>query len=424
LLAACNPVVAHLKDGSVDDAAPDAPTHGMVRIQIYDPAGTGAVVTGVPVVFVEADDTQVGHPVTDANGYVSADVHAGASATLVITMGNTTQLETLLGLKPGDDIILGPRRDPSSDAGNFTVSFATYPGATSYIVYGPCGSTSTGSSPVTLSMYNNCKQDMMNLLVVAYDSSGPIAALSKTGVTFQAGGSTAVTGSYQFVQQMNASYTNIPSNISNIDVSRSVPDQYGFNDEKNATPMNGTFSTTLFAPQGPSALITTNVNHMTNNGRQTVQEKIAGNALTHGMDVGATLLPWLGAPTFDVATHKLTVPVDNTGTSGDAPDVFFAETSYSRGVDPNIQRFDWLVIGATPSDVTMPTLPMEVGDVMPKSTDMGSSGVAALAESDALTGYDVIRQDVFTLITSVTDPIHPSATKTRMSINFGSLGVR
>jgi len=425
LIAACEPAtLRHTPDATTGDGSPDAPTHGMVRIQIYDPADTGAVVTGVPVVFVNPDDTQVGHPVTDSNGYVTADVKVGASATLVITTGNRTELETLLGLKPGDDIILGPRRGQSTDAGTFQVSFTTYSGATSYVVYGPCGSSSNSTPPVTLQMYANCKLDSMDLLVVAMDANGiALASLAKPGVTFQSGGSTAVSGTYTGVSQMTASYTDIPAAVTNIDIGRAVPDQYGYSDDKSATPMNGTFSTSLIAPQGAKALITTNVNNM-GSGRQTIQEMVAGNVLTHGMDVGATLLPWLGQPTWDLATAKLTVPVDNTGTSGDAPDVFFAQATYQRGTSPNVTYFDWLVIGATPGDVTMPTMPMEVGDVMPKATDTGASALSAMAESDMLTGYDVIRQDVFTLITSVTDPTHPTATKTRMSINFGNVGVR
>lgn len=426
VIAACSPAVAHLKDGPTEpDTGSNTPDHGTVRIKIYDPADTGAVVTGVPVVFVEADDTLVGHPVTDTDGVVTADVHAGASATLVITTGNRTELETLLGLKPGDDIILGPRRGPSTDAGTFTVSFATYSGASNYTVYGPCGSTSSATSPASLQMSSNCKLDTMDLLVVASDATGtPLASLTKTSVTFQAGGSTAITGTYQSVQQMTASYTNIPAAASTIDIARAVPDQYGFSDDRSGTPANGTFSTSLAAPQGGKALITTTATNSATNGQQTIQEVIAGNALTHGMDVGATLLPWLGAATFDLTTHRLTVPVDATGTSGDAPDVFFAQASYQRGVSPNIQYFDWLVIGATPGDQTMPTMPMEVGDVMPKATDTAASGLAVIAESDMLAGYDVIRQDVFTLITSVTDPTHPSATKTRMSINFGRAAAR
>jgi hypothetical protein len=420
-IAACSPVVAKFQDGSTgDDAAADAPTHGMVRVTVYDPAGTGVVVTGVPVVFVEADGTQVGHPVTDANGVVSADVHAGASATVVITMPSGSQMSTLLGLEPGDDIIFGPRGRDSADAGTFAVSFPTFSGAASYEVYGPCGSASTAGTSVTLGMDTVCKQDTMDLLVVAMDAGGnPIAALQKTGVTFTAGGSTAVTGTYQFVSQFTASYTDIPAAVTRVGFRREVPDDYGYSSNGTGTPSSGTFSASVPGPQGASALVSTDVINNTTGGQQTITQQIQGNALTYGMDVGTTLLPWIGQLSLDLAAHTIVIPIDNTGTSGDAPDVFFAQAGYDRGTSPSVQHFTWLVVGATPGDVTLPTLPPEVGDVMPKPTDTALDPLAALAESDALSGYDVIRQDVFTLINSVTDPVHPQAGRTRLSINFG-----
>ena len=422
VIAACSPAVANFKDASPDDAAPDAPTHGMVRVKVYDPANTGAVVTGVPVVFVEADGTQVGHPVTDPDGVVTADVHAGASATVVITTTSGTQMSTLLGLKPGDDIIFGPRNGDSTEAGTFTVSFQTYSGAASYVVYGPCGSTSTAGASATLDMATRCKQDTMDVLVVAMDVNGnPIAALQKTGVAFTAGGSTSVTGTYQFVSQFTASYTDVPAAVTSMNFSRAVPDDYGYSSFNSGTPSSGTFSASVPGPQGATALVTTNVSNNATGGQQTIAQQIQGNALTYGMDVGTTLLPWVGQPSLDLAAHKLVIPIDNAGTSGDAPDVFFGQAAYDRGVAPNQQHFSWLVIGATPGDVTLPTLPPEVGDVMPKPTDSALQPLAALAESDALSGYDVIRQDVFTLINSATDPVHPQAGKTRLSVNFGGV---
>jgi hypothetical protein len=423
LIAACDPVVAHTPDAGAD-ATPDAPTHGMVRVQIYDPHPTGAVVTGVPVVFIEADGTQVGHPTTDSQGYASADVHAGASATVVITTQGSTQMTTLLGLKPGDDIILGPRRGTPTDAGTFTVSWPSYGGGVGqYYVYGPCGGTNTGPSALqaTLSMKSDCKQDTMDLLLIAEDSNGnPLGYLTKTGVAFAAGGSTALTGSYDSVSSFTASYTNIPPNVTSIDYSRNMPDGYGFSRGSSGSPMSGTFSTSVPAPQGSKAQVTTDINNSASGAEQTFVFGIQGNALTYGMDVGATALPWLGKPMLDAANHRITVSVDPTGTSNDKPDAFFAQTSYSRTVNGTAQSFAWLLLSATPGDVTMPTLPPEVGDVMPKADDTVGFTAAAMVESDAIDGYDTIRQDIYLTVLSVTDPIHPTAGKTRESINFGN----
>jgi hypothetical protein len=417
-IAACSPVVAKFQDGSTDDAAADAPTHGMVRVKVFDPNDTGAVVTGVPVVFVEADDTLISHPVTDQDGVATADVHVGASATVVITTQGSTQMTTLLGLKPGDDIILGPRRGTPTDAGNFTVSFATFSGAASYTVYGPCGGTGTTTSPVVLPMQSDCKQDTMDLLVVAYDANNnPLASLTKTGVTFAAGGSTAITGTYQGVSTFTASYTNVPAAVTEIDYTRELPDDYGFTRGNSGVPSNGTFSSSVPAVQGGKALVLTNI--ATNMGaQQTLQQSIQGNALTYGMDVGATLLPWVGTPAVDIANHKITVAIDPTGTSGDMPDVFAAQTSYSRTVNQTTERYAWLALGPTPGDIVLPTLPPEVGDVMPKPGDTLETTLAISLESDAIESYDTIRQDIYTTVQSVTIPIHPMTTNTRECTNI------
>ena len=151
-------------------------------------------------------------------------------------------MTTLLGLKPDDDIILGPRRGTPTSAGSFTASFATYSGATNYTVYGPCGATNSTTSPVGLRMQSDCKQDTMDLLVVANDANGnPLASLTKTGVTFAAGGSTAcVTGTYQVVSNFTASYTNVSATVTSIDFARELPDNDGFIRGASGVPASGT----------------------------------------------------------------------------------------------------------------------------------------------------------------------------------------
>jgi hypothetical protein len=336
----------------------------------------------------------------------------------VITTQGSTQMTTLLGLKPGDDIILGPRRGTPTGAGNFTVSFATYPGATNYTVYGPCGGTNSTASPVVLPMQSDCKQDTMDLFVVAYDANGnPLASLTKTGVTFAAGGSTAITGTYQGVSNFTASYTNVPAVVTEINYTRQLPDDFGFTRGGGGAPSGGTYSSSAPAVQGQAAIVLTSIS-TASGAEQTLQQSIQGNALTYGRDVGATLLPWLGSPMVDFASHKVTVAVDPTGTSGDLPDVFAVQTSYSRTVDQTTQRFGWIALGPTPGDIVLPTMPPEVGDVMPKDGDILQTALAISLESDAIDSYDTIRQDIFSTIQGVDDPIHPMAVKTRQCSNF------
>jgi len=412
-LAACSPVVAHTPDAPPTiDSSPDAPGHGMVSVKVYDPNNTAAVVVGVPVVFIEADGTQVGHPATGADGVASADVHANATATVVITTQGSTQMQTVTGLQPGDMIILGPTNGTPTSAGTFSVTFPSFSGATNYDVYGPCGSTNGTALTLVLQMQTDCKLDTMDITVVPKDASGnPLVYLTKTGVAFVAGGSTTVTGNYTGLSPFTASYTNINAIVTSINVSRAVPDGLGFSKSTQGTPANGTLSLLAPGPAGTKAIVTSNFSTAT--GGQLFQQAIPGNGQTYGLDVGASLLPWLGAPTYDLTTHKLTVTTDTTGTTNDAPDLFFAQAAYSRTVGMTTTSYAWLIFAAAPGELTLPTLPVDVGDVMSKATDTPQGTFAGMVEADTLNGYNDVRLDVYKKTNSVTDPPHPTAMRVR-----------
>ena len=319
VVAACDPVVdKHTPDGHVADASPDAQTHGMVSLKVYDPNNTGAVVVGAPVVFIEADGTLVGHPSTGSDGIAMADVHKGASATVVITTQGSTQMQTIIALTPGDTIVLGPNTPPQTTDGTFVVSFPAYPGTANYRVYGPCGSGFSTVSPQTLTMYSDCKLATMDLQVIAYDQNdNPLAYIDKPAVAYTAGGNTTIAPSYLPMSTFTASYTNIDPAITSISMNRTVPDGYGPGGGTAGAPANGTFTATAIGPQGTDATIQTRAI----NGRleNVVIQKIPGNSLTYGLDVGATLLPWIGQPTFDVPSRKISVPITTTGTTMDQP---------------------------------------------------------------------------------------------------------
>src|SRR5690242_16090055 len=108
-IVACKPVEAKLPDASMthQDGAVDAPP-SPVTVTVYDLGSTGAVVPGVPVVFVNPNGTAVAHPVTDAQGKASAIVQTGATVTVVYEPQPARyQLFTYQAVKPGDNIIVG-----------------------------------------------------------------------------------------------------------------------------------------------------------------------------------------------------------------------------------------------------------------------------------------------------------------------------
>src|SRR4029077_8100117 len=106
---------------------------GTVRVTVLDPSGTGAPAVGANVVFLDPDGMLVKRVATDTSGKANADVLPGASVTSIALINTTQyQLQTVLGVKPGDDLVLGSKTADSSTAGTFTVTYPALSGATSY----------------------------------------------------------------------------------------------------------------------------------------------------------------------------------------------------------------------------------------------------------------------------------------------------
>ncbi len=423
-IGACDPAtLKHTPDAAKQsDAAPDAPPpHGPVQVTVYDPNSQGTVVVGVPVVFIEADGTVVGRPLTDSTGVATSDVHANATATAVIAgaAGNPTTLMTVVGVQPNDKIILGNSVNSGSTMdGTFTINYPTYSGATSYNVVGPCGNYNAGNvTSYALTIYSNCKQSAMDILVVANNASNqPIAYLEKPNVPYTAGGSTFVSGTYLLPGTFNASYTNVDASIPNLSFNRQVPAGYaGYNSSTSGAPANGTVSLSGPAFNAQTSSVLTRI--IRSSQQNIVYQNMAGNATTYAMDVGATLLPWIGPVTADFANGKVMVPVDTTGTTNDPLDLFYLMFNYGRpdGSGGNLS-FRWYVIGQQPGDVTLPALPAEVGDVMPQATDTAGTTISVLVESTNLT-WDQVRAAPFDEIATLGAPTD-TTTRLRESAFF------
>lgn len=403
-VGACDPAtLKHTPDAAKQiDGAPDAPAHGPAQVTVYDPSNPAVPVVGVPVVFIEADGTVVGRPVTDTAGIATSSVHANATATAVIPQNGETTMMTVTGVQPGDHIILGNSFSTSSGSAAFTVTYPAYSGATGYYVVGPCGYYGTTALSYAMTVYDYCKQSTMDIVIIAYNSSGPIAYLEKPNVAYVAGGSASVSGTYLLPGTFNASYTNIDASLNttnSFDYTRYTPAVDGFGTGNTGTPANGMLNLSGQAFNTQSSSVQTRITKGNNVGF--VVQGMAGNATSYSMDVGATLLPFVGPVTPDFANHKLAVTVDTTGTSNDPVDLSYLLFSYNR---PNgsagTLQFRWYVLGNQAGDVTLPQLPIEVGDVMPQPTDNYTNVFVVLLESSALT-WDMVRSAPFDTISGL-----------------------
>jgi hypothetical protein len=396
-----------VKGSQLTDGPPpiDATTRGTVHVTVLDPAGTGAPAVGASVVFLDPDGTLVKKASTDSAGKADADVLPGASVTAIALVNTSTALQTVLAVKPGDDLVIGSKQIDSSTAGDFSITYPAFTGATSYSVVSPCNTTSfpapaAGGPPPTakITIFNSCRLDAMELLVVAQGGNGPLASISKPGVAFMPNGSTTITGNYAGLRNFTASYTNIDPVITNLNTTRAVPDAFGFTTSQ-ATAMPGTSAVVnITGPVGTGGDVVTQALSTTGS-RQTVRQEISGSAVTYGLDVGATLLPWIKPPSYDATTGKVLVPLDTTGASSTKPDLFRLILSYRR-VDANnvTHTFAWQVFGPEAADIVLPTLPADLGGIGPTASDAVTVSTAFMFEADSVAGYDAIRNDLSTAI--------------------------
>lgn len=415
-LVACGSVKDnHIPDASNPDASIDGPPHGVVTVTVLDPSGSGALSVGVPVVFIAADGSTVSHPVTGSDGKASGDVGPGASVVVV----EGTQMIEIIDVKPGDNLTVGFVNQDSTVAGTVTVSFPLFANATSYDVYGPCGQVNGTTSPIVLTIRNSCKQSTMELQVHAFGASGFLGYIANPNVPFVPGGSATITGPYLGFTGRTASYTNIASNVATVGVTRFAPDNDGPNAGTSGAPAGGAASFTVTGPTTSTSAFESAITHTANAGQQRIYQTVAGSATTYTLDVGSTLLPWLGIPTVDPATRKVTVARDTTGTTNDPPDAFFSLIEYQRTAGTMTTLFQWLVIGPTAGDFTLPQLPIEVGDVNPKSTDMPLPGIAEIVESDALAGWDAVRPNLYQILGNIENIRANAGAKVRLSQSGG-----
>jgi hypothetical protein len=409
--------VGHLPDAPpAADAGIDAVTRGTVRVTVLDPSVSGAPAVGANVVFLDPDGSLVKRVATDTAGKAEADVLPGASVTSVIFVNMQYRLLTVLGAKPGDDLVLGVKSADSSTAGTFTVTYPPLNGATSYGISTPCGTTffpapATGAAPgpAQLTLSNSCKLDTMEIVVVPQGANGALNSIAKPGVAFMSGGSTTIMGNYQGLRTLTGSYTNINPIITGLSMSRGIPDGFGFVDTQSMTPTGTTLALSSTGPQASTGQILTIVGTATGS-VQRVRQSISGTAASYGLDLGATLLPWLGSPTFDAANGKLVVPTDTTGTSAARPDLFKIVASYAR-TDNNVTTgFSWTLFGPEATDIVLPVLPPELGNLGPTAADTVTVTSAQMFDADSVTSYDQIRADVNNAFTLHTGSRSPAAT--------------
>ena len=391
----------------------DADAHGAVTVTVMNPDGVSGPMAGVKVAFIEPNGDLAGEPMTDVNGKASASVLPGASVTAVYVLSPTShQIESITGVKPGDDLVIGTQHPDTTAAGTFTVNVIAVVGTLQYDVYGPCGSGTyvvpaalrgprplgvVATVPVTLTMTADCVQSTMDLVATRMDTTSTVVDyVELPNVAFTDGGMTTQVDPWTALATMTANYTNVPADINFVYPTERVPDSFGSGYFGYIAPASGVAMSTWGMPLAKTAYFSTLITATDHTGTQDVYAIADGTKTSYGFDVGLTLLPWLDTPTIDLATAKITTPNAGGGGSGDAFVVNYRferpdPSSGGSGSGAINDVYTWRVWSPTVGDVTLPKLPTDLADNNPTATDTDDGGDARLFDLDLATGYDAVR---------------------------------
>jgi hypothetical protein len=174
---------------------------------------------------------------------------------------------------------------------------------------------------------------------------------------------------------LDATYTDVDTSIATLQLTRTTDTDLQY------TPMIGAAPSMQASVAGAGAAhayVDTEFD-AAGGQRQWVREWVDGCATSYQLDVGAELVPWVGAPTLDVKHRVLSVPVNGTG----AADLVVAQTTLQRG---NVY-IDWEIVSPTGGGIEFPALPPGLERYLPRDGDTQGGTAAWVIAADGIGGY-------------------------------------
>src|SRR5262249_45102689 len=191
-LAGCGSVVG--PHAAPDADVTDADATGMATVVTHThytntaPAGvvSGAIQGMVDIISLRPNGTVAEMARTDASGMATIHVYPGGSVTAAYQHANDMgwDFATFFGVKPGDNLNFGHAFGASNpqSLGNMTLSWPARAGASFYDIFTGCTGVGVGGTSYTITEYDDCHQDPMYVLAIAYDSVGNPLSSSSTPV--------------------------------------------------------------------------------------------------------------------------------------------------------------------------------------------------------------------------------------------------
>jgi hypothetical protein len=410
-------------DTGIDADGGPSNSPGAAHVTVVDSDGSPAI--GIAVVFTDRDGTLVKVATTDSTGKAEAIISPGASATTVAVEFMQIQIRTVLDMKPGDDLVIGPRIKRSRMIGSFTLSWPDlFSHANSFWIYGPCGlvgstvfvpggGSQTAPTSITFPVTDDCTSDNAEFVVDARGDGGRLGFQlgwnQSATVPFQPGGSFTMSDNWD-EHGARASYTNLSPSIDTITAVRITG---GFSSLTQFSTMPSADPTTIATngPKSASADIES-VFNARSGATQSIRQRVPGSATIYNLNARATALSMLNTPTFDVDKQEFqNIKVIAEGNDLIVPDLLKIEATWTRPAG----KYTWQIFGPDADAVKLPNLPAELGPQLnPISSDTLRIS-ATTYESDIFDNYDSVRNSIRTAVPDIFESARSTAETRRTS---------
>ena len=392
---------------SPDATPPDAAPLQPVTVTVFDP-NSQLPATGLPVAFLNGDSSVVLETTTDSNGSASATMAAGGSVTVgaaqvgVDINGNSGNVYTWLGVKPGDDLVANQPLIPTSAATiTINVTTDTDTNANDYQINGFCPDGETFSSnpsdggPTAIVVPSTCTPAA--IYVFAEDANGvELSTVYQSNIALSDGAAITI-GAFTPVATDSVTFTDIPS--AQISGNTSFRSTLYLDDGINLLRRLGAkvSSSTGTATKSFVVGAMSNVNllnwfqvstNLTTNDNVMFAVS-SGPSITTG--VSADLAPLLAVatvtsePAYDVPSATF-----SWMEAGSVPADLVSIIENVHSIDGTTRVFSWNIVAAdTNASLVLPTLPASLADFTILSTDLIGYGDAFTISVTG--GYDVVR---------------------------------
>lgn len=286
-----------------DDSGADAPgpAANAVRITALTLVGDGLPATTSTVVLVDASGIVVYDGPVDAQGVVEHEFAGGTAHVIQIADGGRTRVgfvQTVRGVKPGDDIVVGRKKLPTARTGEATSMTMTYDASSAIEpkFWTPCGAVAGTGTPRSLSLAADCHGPTFPVLATGASAASGQRLYATQTFSHVAGATVVFNAGFTAMPSFTVNVNNIPTEVDEISTTRSsMFDNLAVGTEKTTFAGDPVSAVTMFVPYvplGSRSEIGVEIKRPDASSRQTTEIHTEGLATSATISLAGTQLPW------------------------------------------------------------------------------------------------------------------------------------